>query len=1112
MDKKQYQQTVSVIVPVYNGETYLKQCLTSICKQSFRDLEIIVVDDGSTDGSAQIVQKIAAEDPRVRLCQHEQNMGLFQARITGVEASHGEYIGFVDGDDEVSIDWFRLLYQTAKEQGNDITVGQLFNKYSDGRLEYMNLDPLRQEICFEGDEVFQRYIEQEGLCYSWQLVWNKLYTRELWFRTLEDVKAFSEKHPRFVMCEDMAFSTALWLRAKRVGNFTEGAVIYYFHHVGQSTAVSPERSVTVKKIHDIISAFDFMEEQIKKFDRYDKNSRHFQNWKLYYARMYYGMLRKTKNKSKDKNEDLALLCELFSISDSKIILKDESAQHYFYTVNSPVNKPLLDQMEDTKKQICSDHIRVVSFDIFDTLILRPFFAPTDLFLLMNDLFCQLTDINSYVNFADMRVSAEARCRARIAEQNACFEEITLDEIYEQLALDYGINEKILDTLKEKEKELELRFCVVRKMGKQLLELARSQGKQVILCSDMYLPKDTVEKILKKNGIEYDRLYLSSELRVTKGSKNLFRYVQKQLQVPSNAFIHIGDNPESDVQAPKELGWNSVHFIKTVDLFRGSNVVLGGGNAYTRMFERNGLIRDGMSAEWSFLGYRCAMALVANRFYDNPFATVAADTDLDADSYRIGYFSVGHYLYAVTEWIIKEAKRQGCEKLHFVARDGYLPMEAYRIMRSYRKDLPEDHYLYISRKALELVDIYHCMDLYSFCHKAPIENYSIQRLDTLLREYYKDGVTSLQEIMGIGEAVYKKKFDNRKQYDTAIAYLKQCVDFEKLKAKQQVLREYFEKMIGKNDLMFDIGYSGRGEAALSRLLGYPVSSLYVHCNTQSVMDRERTHGFHTDCFYDYKPAITGVIREHVFMKLAPSTIGYEYVNGEMVPEFEKNYKCNAATEIVTRTVQGAALDFVRDMCSVFEGYTDLLAYRKDDLAFSFEYYLHYSKPTDRKVFGCVVFEDELGYAKALSALDFWNNDIEMFRLNRLFASADNGSSVSIDNFRGTLMPYSFRATCRQIFKLTKNWMRAKFFLNKHVKLLEQSSLFDAKWYLKTYADVRSAGLDPIRHYLLYGWKEMRDPSADFSTRSYLQHNPDVLAQGICPLLHYEQNGKNEQRKF
>lgn len=1005
MNKKDYKQTVSVIVPVYNGEKYLKQCLHSICKQSMKDLEIIVVDDGSKDRSAEIVKKISAEDPRVILCQHEKNMGLFQARITGVKASHGDYIGFVDADDEISIDWFRLLYQKAVEQKNDITVGQLFNKYSDGRLEYMNLDPLRQEVSWEGEEVFQRYIEQEGQCYSWQLVWNKLYSRELWLKTLPDVEEFSKNHPRFIMCEDMAYSTALWLRANRVGTVTQGAVIYYCRHEGQSTEVSREREVTVKKIDDIVSAFDFMADQIKKFDRYRDNESHLENWRLYYVRMYYGMLRQAKNKSKDQETDLELLRKAFSVDPSVDLLHDPPAQHYFYSVNSAVDKDLFDRMEEAKQKICSDKIQVVSFDIFDTLVVRPFFVPTDLFCLLNDEFYKLNQMNSYVNFSDMRIHAEAKCRTLLAQKNPSFEEITLDEIYKQLALDYGLETEILETLKEKEKELEIRFCVARKMGKQLFELAKSQGKQVIVCSDMYLPQQTVEAILKKNGYEYDKLYLSSELRVTKWTKNLFHYVQKDLRLPAKAFFHIGDNLESDVLSPQNVGWDSLHLIKPMDLFRNGNATVYGGDAYSRIMGRNGLVRDGMSPEWSFLGYRCAIALVANKFYDNPFATVALDSDLDADPYKVGYFSVGHYLYAVTDWIIKKAKRKGAEMVHFVARDGYLPMEAFHIFRKYDASLPDDNYLYISRKALELVDIYHKLDLYSFCNKAPIENYSPYKLDKLLKPYYKAGITSLQNVMGVSDAIYQKKFENRTQYDAAIQQLAECVDFDLLNAKKQELRDYFVHLIGKNDLMFDIGYSGRGEAALSRLLGYPVNSLYVHSNSQSVNDRERTYQFHTDCFYDYKPAITGVIREHVFMKLAPSTVGYEKKDGKIEPVFEKRYKVNAATQVVTRTIQNAALDFVRDMCSVFEGYTDMLVFRKDDLAYSFEYYLHYAKPTDRKVFGCVVFEDELGYGKAFSALDFWNEDIQRFNLDRLFSTASFDTLSQDGKLRNTFMPYS-----------------------------------------------------------------------------------------------------------
>ncbi len=1109
MDKKQFQKIVSVIVPVYNGEAYLKRCLNSICKQSFRDLEIIVVDDGSKDGTAQIVKKLSAEDPRIKLCQHQQNMGLFQARITGVEASHGEYIGFVDADDEISIDWFRLLYQTATEQKNDITIGQFFEKFSDGRLEYLNLDPLRQEVKWEGNEVFQNYIGQEGTCCSWQTIWNKLYSRELWMRVLAETKAFSKEYPQFVLCEDMVFSTALWLNAQRVGNFTHGAFYCHTREGRKKFSSQKSRRVMCQRIHEAVVAFDFIEAQMKKNGIYEQYEQNLENWKKYYAYKCYEKL--TKNKKEKSANDEALVCEGFGFSDPDAWQETKETHDYFYSVKSEVNQKLFSEMEKLKADICSAETRVVSFDIFDTLILRPFFVPSDLYYLMNEDYNRLNQTNSYFNFSDIRINAEARCRARIAEINVGFEDITLDEIYEQLGMDYGINAAVLQELKQKEQELEIHFCTARKMGKQLFELAKSQGKRVILCSDMYLPQQTVERILEKNGYDYDKLYLSSTLRVGKWTRNLFKYVQKDLNIPANYFLHIGDNYESDVVHSKDVGWNSAQLMKPLDLFKQYHPTAYSGELYSRIVGYNGLIRDGMNAEWTFLGYRCAMAMVANRFYDDPFHTTAADTDFDADPYKIGYFAVGHYLYAVTDWIIKKAKRDECETIHFVARDGYLPMEAYQIFSKFDSTLPKDNYLYVSRKALALADIYHGLDMFSFWNKFAIFNYSPYKMDKMLNRYYKDGVGSLQDVMDVGDAVYKKHFDNRAQFEKTINLLNQCVDFEKLNRQKDELRNYFSAIIGKNDLLFDIGYSGRCEAALSRLLGYPVNSLYIHSNSQAVNDREKMYHFHTDCFYDYKPCITGVMREHVFMKQAPSAVGYEKVNGMLEPKFEK-YKVNSTAVIFTSILQNAALDFVRDMCTVFAGYTDMLAYRKDDLAYAFEYYLHYAKPIDRKVFGCVIFEDEVGLGKAVSTLNLWNQDLAKYHFDRPFSDESLKMPIQVEHLCNTYAPYSFRSTCQQIIKTIKTWMRAKFFLRPYVTLLESSPYFDAEWYLKTYPDVGVSGLSPARHYLLYGWRELRDPSADFSTRRYLELNPDVLAQGVCPLLHYEQSGKKEQRKF
>lgn len=109
------------------------------------------------------------------------------------------------------------------------------------------------------------------------------------------------------------------------------------------------------------------------------------------------------------------------------------------------------------------------------------------------------------------------------------------------------------------------------------------------------------------------------------------------------------------------------------------------------------------------------------------------------------------------------------------------------------------------------------------------------------------------------------------------------------------------------------------------------------------------------------------------------------------------------------------------------------------------------------------------------------------------------------------PYDFRSACKQIVRTVKDWIRFRRSLGSYIALIEGSAYFDADWYLRTYADVKNSGVTPARHYLLYGWRELRDPSASFSTRRYLECHLDVLSRGICPLVHYEQTEKNDSFK-
>ena len=105
--------TISIIVPVYKTEEYLEKCVDSILAQTFRDFELLLIDDGSPDNCPALCEEAAARDPRIRVI-HQKNAGLSAARNTGVEAARGEWIGFVDSDDSIAPEMYETLLTYAR--------------------------------------------------------------------------------------------------------------------------------------------------------------------------------------------------------------------------------------------------------------------------------------------------------------------------------------------------------------------------------------------------------------------------------------------------------------------------------------------------------------------------------------------------------------------------------------------------------------------------------------------------------------------------------------------------------------------------------------------------------------------------------------------------------------------------------------------------------------------------------------------------------------------------------------------------------------------------------------------------------------------------------------
>lgn len=165
---------VSVVIPVYNGEQVIQACLRSVLAQDVSDMEIIVVDDGSTDGTWDVLQRMAGEDERIRPV-HQENGGVSNARNRGLKECRGEYIRFVDADDVLPAGSMRALLDKARQNGSDLVIA--------GYTEVVG--PVRTPRCLRKCEDtlpcndILPHLNVWANSFYYGVLWNKLFRREI---------------------------------------------------------------------------------------------------------------------------------------------------------------------------------------------------------------------------------------------------------------------------------------------------------------------------------------------------------------------------------------------------------------------------------------------------------------------------------------------------------------------------------------------------------------------------------------------------------------------------------------------------------------------------------------------------------------------------------------------------------------------------------------------------------------------------------------------------------------------------------------------------------------------------------------------------------------------
>ena len=299
--------------------------------------------------------------------------------------------------------------------------------------------------------------------------------------------------------------------------------------------------------------------------------------------------------------------------------------------------------------------KIISFDIFDTLLLRSFLEPKDVFL-------ALEKAENCPEFFKYRSEAEPKAWEKLVSSTK--DDVTLDEIYAQMP-------SHMQHMKEKEIAFECEHLFLNPEMYDVFEYALSQGKQVIICSDMYLPSETLEHLLAKrlNSNQF-KLYVSADYGKRKHTGRLFEHVITDLQVKPSDILHVGDNMQSDVIIPKSKGINAVYYQKTSDiLLKDSHI--------KSFLEQNNTLES-----------RTFLACM-NILYQH------ANPQIEDDYWkRFAFLYGGPLVYTYTQFIKEQAQSDNITDICFVARDGYILKQLFDLIND--NENIKSHYMYAPR--------------------------------------------------------------------------------------------------------------------------------------------------------------------------------------------------------------------------------------------------------------------------------------------------------------------------------------------------------------------------------------------------------------------------------
>lgn len=555
---------------------------------------------------------------------------------------------------------------------------------------------------------------------------------------------------------------------------------------------------------------------------------------------------------------------------------------------------------------------LISWDLFDTLVDRPFIHPHELFQAVEDKAKELTN-NVYLPFHALRRESERMARIRFTNHRY---EVRFNEIYTILKEKSCLDDKHIQTLKNLELNTERTCIKPRRLMKRTWEFAKVVGKTRSIITDIYLDEEFIQEIVTANGYgDYDQLWVSAETRTRKEDGTIFpEYLDTTTKKfgAGKTFLHIGDNPRADGEMARRYGLSARVIPKALDQLRRSD--------YGRLLQQT---LNHNSYDTSIVA-----GMIANKFFSSPQSHFKADGGIsNHDLYNLGYSVVGAFMVSYVQWVIRKLKMHQVDRAYFLARDGYLIMQVYEMFKQIYPDLPEYRYLLCSRRSVAVPAIFNVDNIL----ETAMLNYGITTVANFLSSRF--GL----EMTDIPEAILKKyqfkadgstkiRFPDDTDISNQFVIDIQDIILKKAASERELYCAYLKEEGVYDDLkiaMVDIGYSGTMQRKIKSMTNKSFVGIYMLTHNYVLptfrheifdawlaeYDNQRSSVRHP--FNEYIPLLESMLSSD-----AGSFVNF-YLDEKK--QRQENYLYSEGEDVrcfFVRTVQQGAMDFAKDFLERF----------------------------------------------------------------------------------------------------------------------------------------------------------------------------------------------------